>query len=103
MKAGAAGLRRRLKKKQKLNHLVLGGEGQVLQAQGVEDQQQEEEDDEELLLKGAPADVVCPISFKLMNDPVNVFDGWVSQSASLASHADDRSVCPWPLLHAWPP
>ena len=47
------------------------------QAQGQGNEQEEEE--EEYLLKGAPADFVCPITFKLMTDPVNAFDGRVSQ------------------------
>ena len=53
-------------------------EEQVQGSIGAEEEDEEQNDEEEFLLDGAPEDYKCPISFKLMTDPIVAPDGHVS-------------------------
>lgn len=51
--------------------------------------------DEEWLLEDAPPDMVCPVSFKLMTDPVVGMDGHTYQRKALQEYIDYRREREW--------
>ena len=48
-------------------------------AEQEQQHQEEDDDDEDFLLDGAPDEFICPISHKLMINPVIALDGRVSR------------------------